>query len=126
MKRSWIGLVLLLVLLVSSLLTTWAMNRIHEPIEADLQQASEYAILGDWVNADKFFHQAKENWEKWEHFRACFADHTPAEEIDGGFAMLEIYRVTREDAAFAAGCNELARKAAAVGEAHGLVWWNIL
>lgn len=126
MKRSWIGLLLLLVLLAGGLLTTWAMDRIHAPIEADLKQAAECAVLGDWVNADHFFRQAHDRWEKWEHFRACFADHTPAEEIDAEFAMLEVYCFTQEDAAFAAGCCKLARKAAAVGEAHGLVWWNVL
>lgn len=126
MKRSWIGLGILLILLVLGLLSTYAMDRIHEPIEKDLKQAAECAILGDWVNADMFFRQAKGNWEKWEHFRACLADHTPTEEIDAEFAMLEVYCYAQEDAAFAAGCCELARKAAAVGEAHGLVWWNML
>ena len=126
MTRSWIGLILLLVLLAGGLLTTWAMSRLHEPVEADLKQAAECAILGDWVNADKFFSQARIRWEKWEHFRASFADHTPVEEIDSKFAMLEVYCVAQEDVAFAAGCCELARLTAAVGEAHGLVWWNML
>lgn len=126
MKRCWIGFGLLLVLLVLGILSSIAMARLHEPVEADLKQAAECAVLGDWVNADLFFRQAKNRWEKWEHFRACLADHNPVEEIDAGFALLEVYCYTREDAAFAAGCCELARKAAAVGEAHGLVWWNIL
>ena len=126
MKRSWIGLALLLVLLAAALLATWAMTRIHEPIETDLKQAAAYAVQGDWVNADLFFCRAKETWEKWDHFRACFADHTPMEEVDAEFAMLEMYCLTRENAAFAAGCRELAKKAADIGEAHGLVWWNVL
>ena len=125
MKRAWIGFLLLLVLLGSSILFSQLMVRIHEPVEADLQQAAECAALGDWVNADRFFLQAKDHWKKWEHFRACFADHTPVEEADADFALLEVYSQMREDAAFAAGCQELARKTAAVGEAHEFVWWNI-
>ena len=125
MKRSWIGCGLLLVLLILSIGATWAMVAIHDPIEADLQQAARYVTQGDWENADLLFRQAKENWERRAHFRACFADHTPMEEIDGAFAMLETYRQTREDAAFAAGCRELSVKAAAIGEAHEPTWWNL-
>lgn len=126
MKRSWVGFALLLVLLAVGILSAWGMIRIHEPVEADLKQAAECALQEDWENADLFFRQAKEMWENWEHFRACFADHTPVEEIDGEFEMLEVYCATRENAAFAAGCRELARKTAAVGEAHEMVWWNLM
>lgn len=126
MKRSWIGFALLLILLAVGLLTTYAMDRIHEPIEADLKRAAECAMLEDWENADRFFYRAKENWDASAHFRASLADHTPVEEIDGAFARLEVYCRAREDEDFAAGCCELAKKTAAVGDAHGLVWWNVL
>lgn len=126
MKRSWIGLFLLLVLLILGGLATWGMGRIHEPIAKDLEQAAACSLPGDWESADKFFQNAKVNWKKWEHFRACLADHSPVEEIDAGFAELQVYSAAREDAAFAASCMALARKVAAVGEAHGLYWWNML
>lgn len=126
MKRSWIGLVLLLVLLTAGLLTTWAMARIHEPIARNLEQAAQCVILGDWVNADKFSREARDSWEKWAHFRTCLADHSPVEEIDAGFGALEVYKTAQENVAFAASCMELARKIEAVGEAHGLLWWNVL
>lgn len=126
MKQSWIGFFLLLVLLAGSIAVTWVMDRIHEPIEADLKQASECAMLGDWENANHFFRQGQEQWEKWAHFRACFSDHTPIEEIEASLAMLEVYCYAQEDVAFAASCCEVARQIAAVGEAHGLVWWNVL
>lgn len=125
MKRSWIGLGLLLVLLILGLLITWAMGRIHEPIAAALEQAAEYTLQGDWYNAGLQFDSAKESWEKWAHFRTCFADHSPVEEIDAGFAQLQVFCGAQENAAFAGGCMELAKKVAAVGEAHGLVWWNL-
>lgn len=126
MKRSWIGLFLLLVLLAASIASTWAMSRIHEPIEKDLKQAAECAMLGDWVNANRFFRKAGADWKKWEHFRSCFADHNPVEEIDAGMEALEVYCYAQEDVAFAAACRDLARQVAAVGEAHELVWWNLL
>ena len=126
MKRSWFGFGILLVLLIAALLTTWAMDEIHEPIAGDLEQAAEYALLDDWENAELFYGRAAGKWEKWEHFRACFADHTPVEEISAAMAELEVYGIARENAAFAAACAETAEKVEAVGEAHGLVWWNFL
>lgn len=126
MKRSWIGLALLLVLLISGLLVTWAMDAIHDPISDALERAAAQLMLGDWESADQTFRAAKSSWEKWAHFRTCFADHSPVEEIDAGFAELEVYCTARENVAFAAACAKLSKQVAAVGEAHGLVWWNIL
>lgn len=126
MKRSWIGLGLLLILLLLGIITTWFMVDIHRPVEEHLKKASRYALVGDWTRADGAFREAKENWQQWEHERTCLADHSPVEEIDAEFEMLQLYSAAREDAAFAAGCMELARKTAAVGEAHEFVWWNLL
>lgn len=126
MKRSWIGFILLMVLLAASILTTWIMVWIHEPIEADLTQAAAFALEENWVRSNQCFRQAEAKWTKWEHVRACFADHNPVEEIDAAFAMLKTYCTAREGLAFAGGCRDLARKVAAVGEAHEFVWWNLL
>ena len=126
MKRSWFGFFLLLVLLVCCILVTAAMVRIHEPIEARLIQAAQCAMEENWEKAEAFFREAEEGWEEREHFRACFADHAPVEEIDGDFQMLRIFCAAREQSAFAGGCRQLARQVAAVGEAHELVWWNLI
>lgn len=125
MKRSWMGFGLLLVLLLLSILSTWAMVRIHDPIEADLNRAAQRALLENWEDTGRFFRRAKTRWEDWENLRACLADHTPIEEIDAGFALLEVYFEARDDIAFAAASRQLARQTAAVGEAHELVWWNL-
>lgn len=125
MKRSWFGLALLLLLLAAGLLVTWAMAQIHDPIARDLITAGEYALAGDWGQADALSQKAKAIWDDNRGFRACFADHSPMEEIDACFAQLEIYSRMREETAFAASCGEIARKAAAMGEAHGLKWENI-
>ena len=70
--------------------------------------------------------RTEKNWKKSEQFRACLADHNPIEDIDAAFAMLEVYCAAEEETAFEGACRELARKVAAVGEAHALVWWNVL
>ena len=124
MTRSWIGFGLLLALLALSLAATAAMTRIHEEISLDLDQASQCALEKDWDNADLFLNKARTNWDKWEHFRACFSDHAPAEEIDAAFSALEVYSRTRERISFAAGCASLADQTSAIGDAHRPVWWN--
>jgi len=126
MKRSWIGFALLLVLLLGGILATRQMERIHEPIGIKLQQAAQCALEDNWERADAFFQEAEQAWEKWEHFRSCFADHNPVEEIDGEFELLSVFCGARDSAAFAGGCRALARKVSAVGEAHSLLWWNLL
>ena len=126
MKRSWFGFVMLLGLLLGSILSSRAMVRIHGPMEEKLQLSAQCALDGDWHRAEAFFRQALENWEKTEHFRSCFADHTPVEEIDGDFELLKVYCAAREKVSFCGGCLQLARQVAAVGEAHELVWWNLL
>lgn len=124
MKRCWIGFILLLVLLAGCLAVTFAMTRLHEEMETDLKQAAHYSLSGNWENAELFTNKARKSWEKWAHFRACFADHTPTEEIDGDFEALVIYLQAREAVSFPAACLSLSRQIAAVGEAHALVWWN--
>ena len=126
MKRSWIGLFLLLLLLAAALGATWGMERIHTPIARELEQAAELALEGDWERADALSTDADRRWQRWAHFRGCLADHTPMEEIDGLLAQLEVFRKAREDSDFAAACACAARKVEAMGQAHGLSWWNVL
>lgn len=126
MKRCWFGAGLLIVLLAASLGVTWGMGKIHEPITADLNRAAACAELGDWRNADAYSRRAEGKWLKWEHFRACFADHTPVEEVGAELAAMGTARTAREAADFAAACARAAKMVQAVGDAHGLYWWNLL
>ena len=126
MRRSWFGLGLLLVLLGLSLLVTWGMTAVHAPVEGQLHRAEAAAVEENWEQARAAASQAEAGWNKWRGFRGCFADHTPVEEIDGDFELLKVYCAAREGASFAGGCLQLARQVAAVGEAHELVWWNLL
>ena len=125
MKRSWIGFILLLILLLGCLLVTKTMVDIHEPIESKLLQSAEVAMDGDWNRAEELFSHAENDWKDSAHFRGCFADHNPAEEIDAAFSLLRVTCAAKDSVAFAGGCRSLARQVAAVGEAHELVWWNL-
>jgi len=126
MKRSWFGFSLLMALLLAGVLTTRVMVKIHEPVEALLQQAAASALENDWEQAEASFRQAENGWNAWEHLRSCFADHNPVEEIDAAFETMRTFCTVRDSVAFAGGCRSLARQVAAVGEAHRLVWKNLL
>ena len=126
MKRSWIGFFLLILLLIGCILVTAVMGRIHDSLEALLLQSAQGALEGNWNTATELFREAEESWKQWAHFRACFADHTPVEEIDACFEQLKIYCAARDPLSFAGGCRKLACQVAAVGEAHKLVWWNLI
>lgn len=126
MKRSWIGFFLLILLLGASILSAKLMVKFHEPVAETLQQAARYAMEGSWEEADDLFRKAQTGWKQREQIRSCFADHTPVEEIDAEFALLNVWCTARETISFSGGCFQLARQVAAVGEAHKPVWWNLL
>ncbi len=126
MKRSWIGLVLLLVLLGSGILCTWIMEDVHEPISEKLEQAAEEALDRNWAAAAWHTAEARNRWERWEVFRAALTDHGPIEDLDALFSVLEVYGANRERLAFASLCREMAQKIKAIGDAHGLVPENLL
>lgn len=96
MKRSWIGFVLLLVLLAGGIAATWGMAKCHEPIARDLENAAKTALQGDMAQGEGLMLQAREAWGRSRHLGACFADHTPMEEIDALFAEVEVYAAARE------------------------------
>lgn len=125
MKRGWIGAGLLAVILAVGLLVTWCMDRFHDPVAGNLEQAAERALHGDWETADLLTQRAQADWEAHWDFSAAFADHEPMETIDGLFAQVEVYRRAEDRVAFAAACAELSRKVEAMGEAHSVAWRNI-
>lgn len=126
MKRSWIGLFLLIFLLAGAFLTSLAMEKLHTKNAEILERASQCALEGNWAGAAFLTAQAEHHWEKWELFRAALADHTPSEEVDALFASLEVYGSVRDKVAFSALCRELAQKVEAIGKAHSLELHNIL
>ena len=126
MKRCWIGVVCLVLLLMGGLYVDRVMGRSHAPVSQDLDRAAECAKADDWTGAEAFTDRARENWEKNWHFSAAFADHEPMENIDALFSRLTVFAAAREKEEFGALCRELSRQVKAMGDAHDLKWWNLL
>jgi len=125
-KRCRFGLGLLLVLLILGGVSSWGMEKGLEPMTETIQQAGNAALREDWDAAREISAEVKDEWEKRFPYFASMSDHEPMENINGLFAQLEVYGISRDPQNFAAVCAQLSRDLEAMGEAHALKWWNIL
>ena len=126
MKRGWIGLALLAVLLASGHLTAKKMEEIHGDGVKALTRAGAYALEDNWAPARELAFQAMKHWQEHREFTAAFADHEPMEDVDSLFAQLPAYARQEDAAHFAAICAELSKRLEAVSNAHSFLWWNVL
>lgn len=126
MKRGWFGAALLLVLLGLGIGSSMMMQKLHTPLAESLDRAAEFALEGNWEQAEHAAREAADTWEKMWHFSATVSDHEPMEEIDALFAQLEVYRAAEDPVNFSSACASLSRQIEAMGDAHELSWWNLL
>lgn len=126
MKRTVVGFSLLIVLLSAGILSGRNQTRHHEQVAGLLEQAARYAAEDNLRAAAETAADARSVWRQGWTLAAVFTDHSPLEQIDVGFSRLEIYRKAGDTLSFGAVCAELAGQVRALGDAHGVQWWNIL
>lgn len=126
MKRTVGGVILLLVLLAGGILSSILLSRHNIRVADQLDCAAAQATEEDLSGAIRTAEEARTAWGRSRDISAAFIDHNPLEQIDGGFARLRLYGEGGDSLAFAAVCVELAGQLRAIGDAHGVQWWNIL
>ena len=126
MKRIWIGITVLAVLLASGCAVTYFMERCHRPISEHLAQAAEAALAEDWPRAEELANQAQEKWQRCRDFTAAFADHSVLDEAESLLGEIAVYAAARESLSFAATCSHLSRLAEAIAQSHSPLWQNLL
>ncbi len=126
MKRCWIGLGLLLLLLAAGALSTWRMGSFQKPIIAQVEASQTLAGQGDWDGAEAAVQSAQAQWEQGWGLSAALTDHAPMEQIDVLFAQLQVYAHARETAEYQALCAQVAVQLESMGDAHVPTWWNLL
>ena len=126
MKRIWIGIILLALLLGTGFWISNFMNQAHTPIAQDIRQAGNLALEERWSTAQAFSKRGQARWEKKWPVTAAIADHEPMEEIDALFAQLDAYAKTEDKVAYSALCAHLASLLEAVSQSHSLKWWNLM
>lgn len=126
MTRTWVGFVLLVLLLIGGLLSISLVRNPLEEVADLLESAAGEALSGNLSPAADTAREAHRHWEKVRRGIAAVTDHSPLEQIDRGFTLLKLYASTRESQLFAAVCAELAMQIRAVCDAHNAQWQNIL
>jgi sensor c-di-GMP phosphodiesterase-like protein len=126
MKRLWIGITILSLLLAVGIGTTIFATSTQQEISQTLSQASELALEGKWQEAKNLSQNAKQKWERYRKATASIADHEPMEEIDDLFSQMEIYLITNQPLPFSVCCASLSVLTEAIGEAHAVNWWSLL
>lgn len=124
MKRLWIGVGFLIVMLAVAIVLTVLFDRIHTPLAADLQEAAQLAMAQNWEKATALTQQARADWKRYREFIAAVADHEPLEKMEYLLDQLQVYAKLHRTADFSATCVELAALADAMLESQSLTWWN--
>lgn len=126
MKRIWIGIGLLVVILIAGIWVAETMENIQKPNADDLRRASQLALEEQWPLAEALTKRARDTWEKKWHLTASVANHAPMDEIDGLFAQLKVYAKVRDQISYSGTCAYLAERIEAMGHEHAFHWWNLL
>lgn len=126
MKRLWLGLVIVAVLLAGGILISRVMPAIHGPIATDLNRAAAAAMAEDWATAQDLLTHASVRWERFRTLTATFIDHAPLDQADSLFRELLTYVRAQEGLQFSAACAHLTACITAIGDSHRLSWWNLL
>ena len=124
MRRLWIGVGVLIVMLAVAICLTATFDRIHTPLSEDLMQASQLAMAGEWEKATALTRQARADWKNYRELIAAVADHEPLEKMEYLLDQLLVYGQLHRRADFAAICVEVAALAEAMLESQSLSWWN--
>ncbi len=126
MRRLWIGVAFLAVLLVGSVFLLVFSGRFYRDFAAALEEAADFAMEENWVSATEKARKCQEKWEKNQHFLAAFTDHEPVEQVQLLFSQLTLYGEKRMSVEFASVCQQLRHCAEAIDESHSLKWWTVL
>jgi hypothetical protein len=126
MKRLWIGIAFLALLLAGGFGISAGMDHLQKDISQQLSTACQTALTGDLEQASIRANGAKTVWEQYRKLVAAVTDHEPMEEMDTLFAQLPIYYETDSPLNFAAVCSDLALLIQAIGENQALKWWGVL
>ena len=126
MKRGWIGLILLLVLLVGGILSAGYLTEYQKPLAAEMDRAGDLALLQEMEQASRIAREVRAQWQRRWKITAVFSDHQPMEQIDALFAQLEKYEAEDDPRGYALVCCQLASELMAMADGNIPSWWNLL
>lgn len=122
MKRLWIGVGLLSVLLLAGILPQLLLVPRQERIARGFSQAAELSRQGKQVQAVEEAQAARSLWLRGRDITAAITDHEPVEQMQLLLLRLE---QAEDPEAFADLCAQLAATADAIADSHRLNWWSL-
>ncbi len=126
MKRLWLGVAFLILLLGFGIWQTVGLSGIHDDLSQTLSDAATAASRQDWARADTLSQNAQDQWTRYRHLTASFADHEPLEEAEQLFAELALCKGLALDENYAVVCSDLSQICKAIAESFQISWWNVL
>ena len=123
MKRMWIGVGLLAVLLAAGMLTGTLLEKWVNRDVQRLEQAGAAAQNEAWIEAETLTKQVREDWRRRKWVAEMFTDHEKLGEIDTAFAQLKVYRHT-DAAAYSAACTAIAQDLQSIAKNQTISWRN--
>lgn len=126
MKRLWLGVAFLILLLASGIWQMAGLSHIHSRLSQTLSDAALAAQQENWNTADTLSQNAQSQWEQYRHITASFADHEPLEEAEQLFAELQLCKALSLEENYAVVCSNLSHICKAIAESFQISWWNVL
>lgn len=126
MKRTGLGIGILLFFLLTGLLSASWVERLCDPVCKKLEKAQACIDAENVSQAMDWMEKAYETWDHSRNRIAAFVNHEPMDEIDGLFSQTRIYGSEQAKPDFAAGCGRLSELISALSQSHKLTWWNLL
>lgn len=126
MKRLWIGVVLLGVMLAAGIGMLFFSRHFYRSFSDTLEQAADAAMAENWSAAGECARQATQQWQRWQRFFASSTDHEPVEEVSLLLSRLVLFEKARLAVDFADTCHSLSHLCEAIDESHSLKWWSVL
>ena len=123
MKRVWIGVAFLLVLLAVGLVVMQMTDRHLGEISHALTQAAETQT---WEQAVKLAKEAKQDWKNKKKLITALTDRNAIDGVEELFTCLEVYQHRKAETEHAVTCAKLAKAIHALEENHRLAWYNLL
>ena len=126
MKRVWIAVGLLLVILAGTLAHSFYISGFTEELIGLLEQAEEYAEAGDWAAASECSRKAHQLWDGKETYLHLLLRHQDTDEIYLSFCEVEEFLECEEGGEYSAANAKLIAGLELLTEAEQLTLKNIL
>lgn len=126
MKRLWISLTLLAVMLGASLGSAYYLRQLSDSLTQRLQAAEEMAERGIWEQASLITQQCLDDWNSHDTYLHIVSRHADTDQILISFRSVLQYLKLEEMDEYAAANLDLITKIGLLAEMEQADWLNVL